>query len=834
MPSSISQSSIRTAITWCLAWGGNLTPKCPGKVKDWRNRLLGKQQPDDDIWQQTTRTVENLRALATAEDFPSFAILKDICSQHSLSRIGLVYGGVTKVKSYVFESADLQEIRGASALLDRINLSDLPNLFSAEAFNTATFSTETLEENSELAPTEHTPFIPQLIVYATGGKILAFCPPAYVEALSARIEQQYAQQTLTANACAVGRIVHPLEIYLGLLDDDLSKMLSPEELHSQISGKNSEILRSYFNLSASATLADVKTAIKARKNFGELVSALTADFNRRRSGNDWGNRPSRRYPPMFETHPFLQRDDSDRRIAAVKIPANRLPDGPKFSESTARKRRIGQVTKRQEDSDRWWNESEFSNYLNFDGYGSNAGFLSWVEKFENFVKKDLEKDHAEKSSLLDKYDSDRHLFNDEGTIHESCMKTREARSLHEIGATSDGYVGYIYADGNSMGDYIRTNIHTPEAYQRFSHDILEATEQSVYWAITQHIRSYEYEPDAKSSRQPDRTKKDKVWIHPFEIITIGGDDVLLIVPANKAVEVAKSIGDRFEKILAEKGCYAIEQPTPLEQQQQAHRYKKDEAIASKVCLSTSSGVLITAANTPIYYADKLVSQLLKSAKAYRQTIKKYGYYGGTVDVLVLKAVTMISSDIQAFRKEALTIAPSKERSEKISAQKTQEATDSLSRSYTLKLYGAPYTLHELGGLIATVQALKKSGFPKSQLYQLRDLLSRGKRTAILNYLYFCARLSKDNRKSIRAAFDDAWCKARTNNGYIAPWLTTRELEKKENATVYETIWRDIVELEPFIEEKSEDEVLDSDPRVSASHQRPENLQIEAPQQEDLI
>ncbi|MEN9223118.1 MAG: hypothetical protein Q6M04_11850, partial [Thermostichus sp. BF3_bins_97] len=35
------------------------------------------------------------------------------------SRIGLVYGGATKIKGYVFESAKLAEVRGASALLDR-------------------------------------------------------------------------------------------------------------------------------------------------------------------------------------------------------------------------------------------------------------------------------------------------------------------------------------------------------------------------------------------------------------------------------------------------------------------------------------------------------------------------------------------------------------------------------------------------------------------------------------------------------------------------------------------------------------------------------------------
>ena len=46
-------------------------------------------------------------------------------------QVGLVLGGATKIKGYFLESARLPEIRGASALLDRINLEDVPALFRA-------------------------------------------------------------------------------------------------------------------------------------------------------------------------------------------------------------------------------------------------------------------------------------------------------------------------------------------------------------------------------------------------------------------------------------------------------------------------------------------------------------------------------------------------------------------------------------------------------------------------------------------------------------------------------------------------------------------------------
>ena len=47
------------------------------------------------------------------------------------NKIGVVYGGATKIKPYVFDVSKLHEIRGASALLDNINLVDLPAFFHA-------------------------------------------------------------------------------------------------------------------------------------------------------------------------------------------------------------------------------------------------------------------------------------------------------------------------------------------------------------------------------------------------------------------------------------------------------------------------------------------------------------------------------------------------------------------------------------------------------------------------------------------------------------------------------------------------------------------------------
>ncbi|MBE9063120.1 type III-B CRISPR-associated protein Cas10/Cmr2 [cf. Phormidesmis sp. LEGE 11477] len=794
MSNSSNYPSIQTAIAWCLAWGDELEPRYPIETFNrWRQAIAQGEMPADAEWQQALSQAESLAQLdKTNSDF-SLEAIAAFAEQHPQlceDRIGLVYGGVTKVKSYVFESADLQEIRGASALLDRINLVDLPAFFSAETaagnrfrqcYEAATYCRKHIREEwlDKEFETLSRALIPELIIYSTGGNILAFCPTAFTEQLCDAIEKRYTNETLTANSCAVGITCRPLEIHYGLLNHPVDQTPWQAAL---VDGKTNLAVQAYFGIEENTPSNQLEEALKARKNFGELVGKLTSQFIQRRSGYDLPTtqslpRPSRRFPPMFETHPYLMRDDSDIRSTVVKLEADELPDEPQLSEPTARKRRVGQIVKRESaETQRWYQNNGFQSLWN-PAPTEERIFQSWVAKFENFLKG---------TPLLENYDKERHLFDQHGDIHSGCEETREARSLHEIGDSSNGYVGYIYADGNSMGQYIREKIRTPAGYQEFSEHIFEATEKSVYRAIAQHIHPHYYTPTAKSSRQPKQKDKTPVWIHPFEIITIGGDDVLLIVPANKVIEVAQAIGEHFEDELLKHGDkYEIPSHVDISQQNKAHRYQPHSSHLAKCRLSTSSGVLITAANTPIYYADKLVSQLLKSAKKHLKSLKRYGYYGGTVDFLVLKAVTMISSDIEAFRKEGLTLSPK-------------------DRQHRLKLQAAPYTLHELDGLIKTVRAFKQSSFPKSQLYQIRSLLERGKRTAILNYRYFRVRLPADQRSLIEAQFENAWCKAETNSGNLAPWITPRpkdltEGTATEQKTEYETIWRELVDLEPFIE-----------------------------------
>ncbi|HEY9872607.1 MAG TPA: type III-B CRISPR-associated protein Cas10/Cmr2 [Candidatus Obscuribacterales bacterium] len=755
-------SSITKAIAWCLAWGDQRQPQFSLDVL---HQMLQALEEQTELPEETRSLVQQVQQLQSipADYFPEkiTQIQEDYPSLwEQPTRIGLVYGGATKIKGYVFEAAKLQDIRGASAILDRINLVDLPAFFDKK------YSSISKWLNKHF-PGLEAALIPELIIYSTGGNILAFCPAAYVHDLANAIERRYTEETLTANSCAVGDTFRLLEFRFGLLRETIAETKWLDwYLNEQT--RSHPLVQAYFGRPESGE--DWVELFKNRKSFNELAGRLAGKFNQRRSGNDLPDvqRPSRRYPPMFETHPYLVRDEGDRRSAVARIDS--LPGEPWFSDTLARKHIVGQSTKRENaKAQRWYYKNskfhwQVGNLGRRWGVGQNVS--SWVRRFDNFLQS---------SEYSRRY---------YGNINP--REVQESRNLAEIGNSSQGFVAYIYADGNNMGGYIQ-KIRTPEEYKEFSDDISQATVESVYIALAKHLHPRTVQNLAV---EPESKDRNGLIVHPFEIITIGGDDVLLIVPADKALDIAKTIGEEFERILLEgeeikaKQNYKISSQEIIFKSVKVHRYQSQTAIPSQCKLSMSIGVLITADSTPIYYAQQLTEQLLKSAKVRAKELKNQNYYGGTVDFLVMKSVTMISSSISSFRQEGLT--------------------KSVRDNQTLKLYVAPYTLHELGGLLLTGKALKESGFPRSQLYQIRSLLEQGKHTAILNYRYFRVRLQADKQKLLETNFEQAWCEAKTNNGNVAPWMYIEpdkepDQQQSPEKAIYETIWRELVDLYPFIE-----------------------------------
>ena len=109
------------AIAYCLAydhWGQALDRQVV-------SRLRAGEEPQTDEERLLGQMLEVARLALEEPPAGESAVERLQQIQKKVSALGdpkvaLVMGGATKIKQYVFESAKLPEIRGASALLDRI------------------------------------------------------------------------------------------------------------------------------------------------------------------------------------------------------------------------------------------------------------------------------------------------------------------------------------------------------------------------------------------------------------------------------------------------------------------------------------------------------------------------------------------------------------------------------------------------------------------------------------------------------------------------------------------------------------------------------------------
>ncbi|GIV99551.1 hydrolase [Roseiflexus sp.] len=686
------------------------------------------------------RSVEDVvrSALDNAPVAPSKAMLEELHTTvttrlhdaglpEEAQRVALVYGGATKIKGYVFESPALPEIRGASALLEWVNDHHLSAIWR-----------ETLGESLGES----------CIIYAGGGSFLAFAPVAKGAELAGRIEQAFTRQTLTANSVAVAATFSLLELRYGrrpldfwadaFLDRWQNLHLRPE-------------LEAYYYAplpgSAAANLSDdaIRTAVPGRaltvddisavrrflnrKQFGELVTILATMFNRRRDERAYAGAP--RVLPLYPMTPWAERcASSDVRPAEWR--GTVADETRAYSEPSARKRYVGQLIKRDDDDQTRWYTSTFAWRAPDD-----LRNRSWETRWEAFLAKE-----------------------GAATPYRCAMDQQPnvtpPRDLNEIGAASrpDRYIGIIYADGNNVGRLIAT-LSTPDDLHQTSAHLSTAATDAVFKALAQCLRPAEV-----------RRKRQRAVVHPFEILTIGGDDLLLIVPGSRAFDVALTIAYEFERSLAQRlpassdACASNAIHT---------RYIRETLVTREPytpSVGLSAGVVVAQESAPIFFLRDLVEELLKRAKKLARSLTGQRYYGGAVDFMVLKSVTMVADTVETFRKAALH--------------------DESDRRLTAR----PYTWHEFAGLRETARALKRSRFPRSQLYRLRRVMETtpGVMTSSLEYLYTRVR-QKDTNTMLIEHIEQAWrqADAALRRPATPPWLLRA-------AGGHETIWSDLAEI----------------------------------------
>lgn len=545
----------------------------------------------------------------------------------------LVYGGATKIKSYVFESSEISEIRGASAILDWLN-TDTPIGFVKK---------HTLPK--------------ECILYSSGGNIVAFAPTNLGNAFATHIEQMYTEHTITGQSVAVSVEIRLIELAFGRYPEkwalgELRKQLdSNHTIHALLS-------QSFGRDPKDISFAAMRDQFNIIKGFGELITVATSAQLARRDSENMGSDQYMRPFAHEELTPWVEKCyTSDVRPASV------IDKDEQISLSTERKRMVGRAVKYEinqtKTSDNWQIPS----------------IRRWDEEYNAFLQTN-------------------NLRRNELPTNATITPARSFEEVADACAGKSKSIGVIYVDGNNLGQRYAT-MSSLRAYRDFSKQLTEQTKSYVFRALHKYITCF---------------NKEQKYIQPFEIIAIGGDDCFIVVPGDVALQIAYEIGAAFNDFEPRK--------SPSTHQQVRHRFGISQT--QQPSLSVSAGVVIADHKTPFFLLERLVNDLLKSAKKASRL-----YQTGTIDFISLTSLGAVSDSIDTIR-DAYTYA-----------DHTQ-------------LTARPYTWEELNFIINRVKSIKKELAGQnfnSHLYRIANVMhTQGRLASDLELQSTVTNYKKNNQK----------------------------------------------------------------------------------------
>ncbi len=518
------------------------------------------------------------------------------------------------------------------------------------------------------------------VIYTGGGSLLALVPASIASDLQKDIEELYPRRTKAATITCVQRMVTPEE----LLDGHKSG-LNYEELLALRERLTDEEWQQRV-VSYLSDVGEIQTAIgleefKRRRGFKQMRALIGAQLRRRKE--------SKATAPFHEAIPFAMRCQSCQTRPAARIldlfgepwplcPVCALKQEGKYSRKS-----------------------------------------QWVAEFEGFLKGEGQELYGRYYAQTDPRGID--IPHDLSEIGQACL-------------ARPGYVGFIYADGDGVGSFVEEQ-STLWEYRENSRKIKKAIQGAVYQALAEGLQ-----PCQVNRCDPRGRVVGQVWIHPFEVLTFGGDDALLLVPGDAAFPTALRICQLFERSAPPRNGH-----WPL---------------------TMSAGVAIADAHNPVRFLRDLADDLLeKSAKRRAGEART-----GAIDFQILKSQSMMGGTVEEMRG---------------SPPYRFEAAGEV-----LQLTHRPYTLDEAARLLKTLKIFLAASFPRGQLQALAEALFQGRQASTLFYLYQSVRLGEKARAALQA-MEREW--------RLQPDRTPSPWVKVEDGEVnYKTMLLDMAELYDFV------------------------------------
>jgi hypothetical protein len=296
------------------------------------------------------------------------------------------------------------------------------------------------------------------------------------------------------------------------------------------------------------------------------------------------------------------------------------------------------------------------------------------------------------------------------------------------------YLGLIYADANNMGQAL-DNLHTLNEVQEFAEKIDNAVFKAMGQAISEHLPVHE-------------------GTFPFDVLLVGGDDIVMVTPADKAIQVAYTIAERFQRFTRH---------------------------------TLSIGVVLAPVNYPFSLQHMLVKDSLKAAKesgAQRVRLVSSGASGqgqSRINFVVVTGNTSLSYKKQFKEMYNKIVAP----------------------HVTNEFYATlrPYTLADLKWLLDQLKRGNERSLGRTKLHQLREaILERNQTTTILEALMLLRNWKPEERafiKEMAQTFDIRLTRRQQELGTIFPW-SLDGWESSDDHSIYRTPLLDFIELYDFV------------------------------------
>ena len=266
--------------------------------------------------------------------------------------------------------------------------------------------------------------------------------------------------------------------------------------------------------------------------------------------------------------------------------------------------------------------------------------------------------------------------------------TLRCREITEIGERSSrgGYLGVVYADGNAMGRIVQA-LNRADTCRHFSEIVDQSIRTACFSGLTKvmggEVKQVRERADQDSSSSPTAVRP-----LPADILLLGGDDLLVALPADRALDFALHVSNEFERLTREK-IAALRDDT-------VQAFFQDRIGDNGFTISC--GVAIARSTHPFYLSLDLAEHLLGNAKR-------------PIDGGVAGAASDASA---TARIDFHVMAGAASHSIEQVREHTYGAATAVPR--TLR----PLTTAQLQSLRAAVGELRRAKFPRTKLHELED------------------------------------------------------------------------------------------------------------------